>query len=188
MSIVGTNPAIIKIRTVRGESWETPRQPYHVTFSATVTSTAAGVSSSLEVVHSAAVALPDAHESTSNNNHSLSDVDALAAATHDEKLGGSSPLLYSAILGSGQLPVGLEDALSCMNAKEESVFVMPTMLLEGGGGGEFAGLFWPPLGEPTAAVRVALHSFIEVRDMAGDGQVCVCVCYNQWFFFSQNIG
>ena len=73
----------------------------------------------------------------------------------------------TATLGSGQLPRGLELALNSMHVAEESAFVVPSALLEGGSDASIE----PPSGAPLAAVHLRLASFEEVRDMTGDGQV-----------------
>jgi hypothetical protein len=58
-----------------------------------------------------------------------------------------------------------------MAGGEVSTFVMPAALLKAPEGSAWAaGLNFRP---HQCCVDIAMHSFVEVRDMTGDGKVCI---------------
>jgi hypothetical protein len=77
---------------------------------------------------------------------------------------------HSDTLGSPSLPRGLQMALSSLAVGEISTFVMPTALLKASANSTWAASHDLPPGH-QCCIDIVLHSFVEVRDMTGDGKV-----------------
>ena len=80
---------------------------------------------------------------------------------------------HTLALGDGSLPEKVQAAVQSMPEGESAVFVVPRGQLNPAEVQLPAGFPAPPSAEqPRCLLHVRMKSFVEVRDMTGDGQVC----------------
>lgn len=79
-------------------------------------------------------------------------------------------------MGCDVLPNGLELALNSMPVGERASFIVPSALLHLEGCQEMWKAVPGAEGHEIVQVFLELVAMEEIRDMTGDGKVCVCIC------------
>ena len=94
-------------------------------------------------------------------------------ADYDAAAAAATWATHTLALGDGSLPDKVQAAVQSMPEGERAVFVVPRGELNPAEVQLPAGFPAPPSAEqPRCLLHVRMKSFVEVRDMTGDGQVC----------------